>query len=638
MMLYIVSLIFSGVTSIDQCDQGYLTNKDCELSTITRHIFSSSYSDMTDDWFYDDDAVAPQGYNIDNYLIPNTYGATLYGNVEGDSRYGIPYFNNRQPILWTNLISSDTLQSFSSLSVSMRALPDQCGNSLNGPNEAMLGYQSQVKAEQEVSDFPDCEMYTDIVLGSNTSFQYQQVQEYSEILADVSFACPSCKSIDPGDISTETNLYFNGTFWMPNVPYNCYDFNCYPYPYGIVDYTYDYVDDNTFFYGEECPAGRYYFSMNGQYYNGQQLATMSYLNLLSNLMVQPQLQTYNIQGAYSNYGDLTFDELLISQVLANILTVVCMMLLNGFWPIAVWRLSHERSLDIVLMMRTVGMRPISYISGMFLFDMVISVISGLAMIGFAVGLKLSSFDGAPVGYLLAIVLLSAFAFNSISLLAVTVLGKKSSILPMLAPCLCVAATAGASLINILIFPNDGDWKWPLSLFPFFAQGRAIYIILVYHRTSSEVDISLALLFLFGLFCLVATYILEEDVPVINLIMKYLDIKIHDKQNDANVEQKLLHKVEQYHGVDNDVIEEKKKALKYVPSNSNPPVVDGDDSQENKLLAIVIQMLYHKFDNKKDEVAVKELSLGLSFGECFGLLGPNGAGTVLYLCTYYTYTP
>jgi ABC-2 type transport system ATP-binding protein len=47
-----------------------------------------------------------------------------------------------------------------------------------------------------------------------------------------------------------------------------------------------------------------------------------------------------------------------------------------------------------------------------------------------------------------------------------------------------------------------------------------------------------------------------------------------------------------------------------------------DKSLDKNMAIVIKKLSHHFG---DFTAVKELSLALKFGECFGLLGPNGAG-------------
>ena len=67
--------------------------------------------------------------------------------------------------------------------------------------------------------------------------------------------------------------------------------------------------------------------------------------------------------------------------------------------------------------------------------------------------------------------------------------------------------------------------------------------------------------------------------------------------------------------DADVLAEQEAALAYSPASA---------TDKNRKLAIVIQKLRHVFTST-GHVAVKDLSLALSFGECFGLLGPNGAG-------------
>ena len=49
---------------------------------------------------------------------------------------------------------------------------------------------------------------------------------------------------------------------------------------------------------------------------------------------------------------------------------------------------------------------------------------------------------------------------------------------------------------------------------------------------------------------------------------------------------------------------------------------------------------YKITGKPDKVAVKNLALGLEYGECFGLLGPNGSGkstTCNMLCGYFSPT-
>lgn len=88
--------------------------------------------------------------------------------------------------------------------------------------------------------------------------------------------------------------------------------------------------------------------------------------------------------------------------------------------------------------------------------------------------------------------------------------------------------------------------------------------------------------------------------------------------------------EDYATLDEDVAKEKHRSLLYDSSSDLP---------ENNNCAIVIQklrrtfhrngMLFRKSTSSRSDdetaliVAVKELSLCLRYGECFGLLGPNG---------------
>lgn len=97
---------------------------------------------------------------------------------------------------------------------------------------------------------------------------------------------------------------------------------------------------------------------------------------------------------------------------------------------------------------------------------------------------------------------------------------------------------------------------------------------------------------------------------------------------------------EYIRLDQDVAEEKHRALLYNPAEA-----------EDKIFAIVIQKLSRKFQCKRKDdnqriiadgavayalqatseieddsgyiTAIRELSLALKYGECFGLLGPNG---------------
>ena len=90
---------------------------------------------------------------------------------------------------------------------------------------------------------------------------------------------------------------------------------------------------------------------------------------------------------------------------------------------------------------SVGLRPWTYLLGMFCFDMIISLIAGIALLAFAVGLELLNFKDAPIDLLAAIVVLSAYAFNACTLLISMMASTKAAILSLLAACLTIAFAA-----------------------------------------------------------------------------------------------------------------------------------------------------------------------------------------------------
>jgi hypothetical protein len=426
------------------------------------------------------------------------------------------------------------------------------------------------------------------------------------------------------------------------------------YPHGFINHESQYTGYSFYMDPNVCPALVQLMdastTLNNYKASGKTAQASAYLNYLSNIMVRPDMSEFPIQTGFSSYGELTFgEESTVAVGPANILTLIGMFLMNAFWPMTVWRLAHERSLDIVLLMKTVGMLPSSYLLGMFCFDMLVSSIAGAAMITFATILKLALFDGAPIDYLVAVVVLSAWALNGLAVVSVKLLDKKSSAFSMASPCFLVIFVAASSVLNSLVFPNDGDWPWWLSICPFFAQSRALYILLVNHEPSDEVFVALGLLLIFGGACIFITYLLENDSSLVGL-MKWLCCSAckavstsprsrmhHSKDGVEEVTLTRESEHAEYHGLDEDVAQEKRRALSYSASR-------GRVSDES--LAIVIQKLSRRFprvgsqntksassrgasdaDAKDDGeiVAVRELSLALPYGECFGLLGPNGAG-------------
>ena len=186
-----------------------------------------------------------------------------------------------------------------------------------------------------------------------------------------------------------------------------------------------------------------------------------------------------------------------------------------------WRLANERAWGIVDYVNTVGLRPWTYLLGMLFFDVTLSIATGMAMVGFAVGCKLGRFDGAPVDLLFYTVFCSSIALNGLATLSTKVVtalsggsgtaaqGSSSSLLSNIAAVLTVTMPVVSAFLTTLLYYEDGSWPDELSLVPWLAQGRCLYVILVYHRTNSEVDAALGIMFAFGIGCVGLTIVLDE---------------------------------------------------------------------------------------------------------------------------------
>jgi len=163
--------------------------------------------------------------------------------------------------------------------------------------------------------------------------------------------------------------------------------------------------------------------------------------------------------------------------------------------------------------------------GMFSFDMIISLIAGIGLMGFAVGLKLLSFKDAPLDWLIAVVIVSGYVLNASTMIFTLIAGSKASVLSLFAACLVFASAAASALFNLLLYPRDGSWPVALSLIPFFAQGRALYILLAYQRFSAEVMDSLLLMFAVGTVFLIFALVMAEKDEVLQFCVRML----HDSE-------------------------------------------------------------------------------------------------------------
>ena len=72
-----------------------------------------------------------------------------------------------------------------------------------------------------------------------------------------------------------------------------------------------------------------------------------------------------------------------------------------------------------------------------------------------------------------------------------------------------------------MYPNEGDWPIALSILPFLAQGRALYIVLVHHKATPDVNHSLLLLFAFGTITLLIAFAIDERGSIFPYIMKQI---------------------------------------------------------------------------------------------------------------------
>lgn len=223
LMLYLVSLFFVTPGGVEQCDQGYLTDRDCSMSVIVDHIFSGDDGTMSnDDWADDDNELGPFGYNIQNYLVPSQCGSNvqIFGCSSIYCFYGLPCNPDRPQILWTSLFNSSTLYSASSsvgLQLSARYPPGAASKTETGPNNLIYETQLSVEADPERSSYPLCQEYAPSTLAGTYTTPISVIQQnYSDFFSDASFLCTQCESQTPG-LPFDPKIFFDGTLWVSKV-------------------------------------------------------------------------------------------------------------------------------------------------------------------------------------------------------------------------------------------------------------------------------------------------------------------------------------------------------------------------------------------------------------------------------------
>lgn len=402
LMLYLFSLILGGLSSLTQCDQGYISSDGCESSVLVHQIFSGTDEQLAFGDANTDLDLGPNGYAIRNYFVPidyyNRWNAHVYNMIYVDDyapAYGFSAVNWRNPIVWNSLLETvdSNLDWINYLSFNIRGMPTANGanRTINAPNEVQFVAQQETLVDLLESPTADtCPMYNeDTLIGSSTTPNYEVLQQFGEIYSDGAFACPECTPTP--QFSKPDKIFFNGTMWTPRYSgadsQYCNSMSCAAYPYAYVDYIDSGLYNKSQYLPYPCPMGVNYYSKSATTEQDTTLQAMTYFNLLSNSLLDPFLtSTFAIQGGYTQYGELYFDAQTISEGQAFWMVLIGMMLMNGFWPmagadpehvlcisplyvdtitimlccavscfvlsIAVWRAGHERAFGLVDMMNT----------------------------------------------------------------------------------------------------------------------------------------------------------------------------------------------------------------------------------------------------------------------------------------------
>jgi hypothetical protein len=179
-----------------------------------------------------------------------------------------------------------------------------------------------------------------------------------------------------------------------------------------------------------------------------------------------------------------------------------------------------------------------------------------------------------------------------------------------------------------VYPNEGDWPNGLSLIPWFAQTRAMYLLLSFHQRSTELDTALGLLFLVGFVCATVTVAVDQDFE---LVMRYYYQAMGTQKGvstqDYTAWNSLLEQSLNPNSVEN--AEAERSLIQNEPDggrNNNADLVSEHDlatrSDAPASFALVMRSISHQYhtahSKPADNVfALRDLSLALKYGETFG---------------------
>lgn len=616
--IFLIGLIW---TIAEICPQGNVVDQfeTCDIASQSYFLF---HFDSTDGLQYFNALTGNVDVDVRSYLAPRTPDASESTSVAGQGTFyifqpltqsslALPTYLERGPTVWASNIYNISTDDYADSNTPYYPQSSPISPATSW-NQQMYNTQKSVY-NSIVNNNPKC-FYASEVSSYDTMTSDPTV--FAEHFADALFECDSCSSDQYG--------YFKGSLWVADVEQS----NWYPYAF---------VNTPSIFSlgGGTCPeAAAHFYLKTIDNINSRQemqkasnvvnntIQSMQFINMLTNSIYDPSGTDVIIQGGVSYYslvnyniGSITF--------LVFLLSMLATLCINAVIPTTIWRLSYEKMANLRMMMNSIGLRDEMYVFGMFIFDFLVMSIIGIIVMVIFVAAKLILFEDVPLGYLILLVLLSAYAMIGFCFVFVRLSPLSSRMTTLLATLLTFGGSICAGIVCVIRYPDANDEEWPngLSFIPFFAQIRILWVLLNISKINDQAKFAYGMLALFGTICSLLEFTLAKWSFIKFQLHHYSKLYFPSLNSDGNAHKQLVTEdvedpLQSTSNEDDDVLRERN-----VIANLSPDVL--------KSYAILIRNLRREFilEDRKSEafVAVDDLSLGFRFGEVFGLLGPNGAG-------------
>lgn len=296
---------------------------------------------------------------------------------------------------------------------------------------------------------------------------------------------------------------------------------------------------------------------------------------------------------------------------ATLITAISMMLM----PDVASRIVYEREERLLNMMKISGMRTSTYWVANYIYDMLLMVFWSLLFILFGYLLSLDVIKRTNFLVFFAIFVSWSHSLIGIGVLISGVFSRRS-----------VATIVGYVVLLLSVittqmltwFLHKEDWPTALLLLPPIGFARAIGLVNMFGSSididpDSQLGDSILLMFVGGSLCFLVGIVLN--------FLRYESFR-HLWSSVCGRSEGQAHSLEPlsaYEGEDVDVHNERKRVHDLYKNHDfdHSGVTDG----------VLMRNLSKVFESSEGDtkVAVRDLCLGIQYGECFGLLGPNGAG-------------